>query len=489
MFSNKILKILLVFFVGATLVLITAITIIIARGGQITPQGLITNTGLIRIHVDPENLDFNVYLNEEKKQVIDKRVNNITEGEYTVKIEADRYSVWEKKILIRKDLVTEIYVKLYPKELALSQVTKSNVSQMTFTKDGEYVYYVIKHSEFGADNGIWRLPISQNTSFFSFTNPNPVKLADLTDELSEIVSDDAYVLDPSEDNTKLVISNYTKKINLLLNATGMNKTPYTNLNKILGFDPDKISWFDGAAHLIIQSASVLIDYNVAESTSSLLLYKPKSDIIYSNNHERIFAFDSDKGTLLTYQNKKLAPLDIKTMSIPTDIISLSVSDTNNNILYINSKSSGYMYVNLEKLFMRNIFDTAQGRAELLEMNNDGTSAIFSIGEKFVSFMAIENLGTNMIETKLVPFTQINLTKGRFNYTPQSTHIVYYDKVATAIKAVERDGSNAITLLTDKGITLGTNFNALGDYLYLGLSENSDSTIRQNIYKIKLVQSQ
>jgi hypothetical protein len=483
MATNKILKALLITFIIATLVLATVVTIIVATDGIVTSNGVVTTKGALRIQTDPDNIKYSIYVNEQKVEVVDKKVEHLDEGEYTIKIQADKYSDWEKKVVIRKNIVSDIFVKLYPKNLDLTQITKSNIDRYFFSSDSNYIYYVISNADFGSDKGIWRIPTQTSSGFFNLSNPNPIKLLNLENELSDIVKNANYEIVASNDNAKILLKDNTNNAVYLLSATELNKAPLTRIDKLLGYTPETIQWFNNSSNLLIANSNILYDYNIANNTSTLISYNPTNKIVFTSNNNNIFVYNSTTKLLYTYQNQKLDAVEIRNVALPNDISEIKLAPSNKNNLYFKSTTQGYYYLNLDKLYLKKIFDFAINDSALKAISSDGSAAIFSINKTDTyTFTAIENPALNQIETKLVKLDKYNLVDGYYKFTPQSTHIIFFDTKDSTIKVIERDGSNLNTLFKESGAQPSANFNAQGDFLYIAIKDNDSKT---NLYKVQL----
>jgi hypothetical protein len=488
MTTNKILKGLLVLFVIITVVLATIITILWARGDQFNNDGNLIKTGVLRIQTDPDNIQYFIYINEEKKDITDKRVNNLTAGDYTVRIQADGYTDWEKKVTIQTSIITDIFVKLYPKELALTQITKTNTSNIFFSSEGDYIYYVVDNSEFSTDTGIWRLPINPGNLFINLTGTNPIKIIDMQPEIASAVKSTQYSIIPSPDNSKILFIDRLAKSTYIINTNSSNKTPLTNLEKILEYIPDKISWYNNSSRLILTNKDLLIEYQIDNQISTVISYKPGSTPIYSNNNNLVVVFNPNTKLLQTYQNQHLIDLKLNKLVIPSDIEEITLPNSSSNIIYLKSASQGYYFLNTEKFFIKKIFDTNVS-SNLMLMNNYGNSIILKDANgKYYSFVEFDNPGLNMIETKLHELNDIGFEDGYYKYTPQSTHIVYFDKADQLIKVVEKEGTNKIILLKEKINKTNANFNGSGDSLYLIMNNDQNSPYKSSIYRVKLDQA-
>jgi hypothetical protein len=199
-------------------------------------------------------------------------------------------------------------------------------------------------------------------------------------------------------------------------------------------------------------------------------------------------FNPNTKVLQSYQNQHLVDINLNKLVIPKDIEDIIVSNSSNNIIYLKSTSQGYFFLNTEKYFIKKVFD-GNVNETLMQMNNYGNSIIIKdLNGKYYSFVEFDNPALNIIETKLYELTNIGFEDGYYKYTPQSTHIVYFDKADQLIKVVEKEGTNKVILLTEKINKTNANFNGSGDSLYLIMNNDQTSPYKSSIYRVKLNQA-
>ena len=124
-----------IYFFLASLVLFgaTFFAIIITQGGSVTDQGVSTNTGVLRLNVYPSNVDFQLYIDSDQVTNLVNKGANVEAGVHTIRIEADLFNSWEKRVNITKGIVTDVMARLYPIGLKMEQVTSTNISEMIFS--------------------------------------------------------------------------------------------------------------------------------------------------------------------------------------------------------------------------------------------------------------------------------------------------------------------------------------------------------------------
>lgn len=97
---------------------ITGLALAHSFGYRITEDGIVVRTGGLFIASSPA-LDTEIYVNNEriKKTSLISRstfLQSLTPGEYTIRVERERYHTWTKTIAVAPELVTEIHALLVP---------------------------------------------------------------------------------------------------------------------------------------------------------------------------------------------------------------------------------------------------------------------------------------------------------------------------------------------------------------------------------------
>jgi len=179
--KHKIKTSLYLFIASIFVFVATAIAIIISQGGSVTETGVQTNMGVLRINIYPENTNYSLYVDDVAVENIINKGVNLPSGIKDIRIESVGMNSWKKKVEIQEGIVKDIFVKLFPTELKLEQVTNTNVSKMVFSQNGDYLFYTVENNPILTENGIWRLQIENNNLFIFNTNQNLIKFAELND--------------------------------------------------------------------------------------------------------------------------------------------------------------------------------------------------------------------------------------------------------------------------------------------------------------------
>lgn len=462
---------------------IAAIAIIISRGGTLTDSGLVLESGVVRIQTDPADLIANFYLNDKEIKLQDKRINGLLAGEYTIRIEAEGYSSWEKTIKVDSGIVLDISAKLYPVELALSQLTNTNIDRAFFSESGEYVYYTVTNSQFGSDIGIWRMRLAQSQFIFSPNQNQPEKISNLTPELKDLFSAGSYELIPSPDNNRLMIKDDNNTIFVLSIASNPSVSP-TNLETTLGFPIDHAAWFNNSGSIVVRSGKLLVEYNLNNSITTLVTFANEDDLIYAANNFVVYVIRDN--AIWQYQNSVLTPLKLENIQLPEQIDSIYTPTNSRRFLALKS-GENYYYLDSEKSLLYKIDEPD---LEYYAFSQDGRALLFKNNDLLLAFSVREVIALNTIETKLIN-TELAIVKDKdiAKFVPQSSHFLHYkngdDHVITV---TEKDGSNQITLLNNSGIKNSDfGFDSTGNrFIVLLQDESADiENASSNLYTINL----
>lgn len=479
--------VLFVFLVFASIALIA---IIASRGGQITDGGILLDSGVVRIQTDPVDIKARFYIDNDEIIPSDERINGLLEGEYNLRIESDGYAIWQKDIIVRDGLVVDVYAKLYPSELALEQLTNTNIQRAFFSPNGEYVYYIVKDTQFGTDRGLWRMRLTSGQFIFNTGLGSPEKIANISPQIDQAISNNNYEITVSPDNNRLLFNDMQGQKVFVLDADGFNETPLLNLTLKLGFNPEFVSWFNGSGSLIIQQDGLVFEHSLSTDVNTIVRFSPNGDVIFAAGNTAVFFTDSQTGRLFVYKKQSSEPIKLASIEIPSPITELHSPINNEQYLLLRSED-GYYYLDTERSFLKLIANTAQ--MEFHEFSQDGRSVLFLDDGEIYAFNAKEIIATNTIETTFNN-TGLTLTGDAdvVGFVPQSSHIIHYaNGKKHTITVAERDGANHTVLLNDAGIKNSDfSFDSDGNNFVVLLKDetvkaNQSSSPRANLYSYDL----
>ncbi len=138
-----------------------AILLIYSQGKRIDGKGKISGSGILQIGTTPNNAK--IYINGKFKANSDTNIENLKKGTYTVKIEKDHYTTWEKIIEIKNGLITPLKITLFPSNPSLTAATFDGVFSPKLSNDNKKVVFGIQKAD---KAGLWILDLSDPQLFF-----------------------------------------------------------------------------------------------------------------------------------------------------------------------------------------------------------------------------------------------------------------------------------------------------------------------------------
>lgn len=131
-----------------------------ARGNwRLTKEGVVANTGLLNVNSFPTGAQ--VFINDRLITATDDTIY-IDPGEYLVKIVKEGYSVWQKNLLVQKELVTQTNASLFPAAPSLSPLTFTGVSNIHPSPDGQKILFYVNQASSSSNNGFYLLELTSN---------------------------------------------------------------------------------------------------------------------------------------------------------------------------------------------------------------------------------------------------------------------------------------------------------------------------------------
>lgn len=479
--GNKIITYLLIFLTIAFFSTLFVLAILIARGELLTTDGIV-ETGILKLEIEPKDVNALVYLDDELVKLSDKRINNLPAGKYNLRIEATDYSSWEKQIEVNNGIVKELYIRLFPATQQIVQVTDSDIDKIFFSTDGEYAYYVVKESEVTEDNGIWQLELAQNQIFFSKNDPK--RFAPLDDTISRFLASD-YIIQGSSDGSKLILANLETNERLILTTDEFSQKSTTQqVKELLGFEPQFITWLNDSTSLLVADHKALFEFDLQANRKNLIEYIQNDDVIFDAVSGIVYYLDNS-GALMSYNSGTIAPVQLESQTIPTTIMNIVTATQNPNILLLQTNDDTYIYLDLEHELLENIAITDP---KFVSISANGSTIIFESNNKYILFLADHVLAENKIETSIVDLDIKVDAITSIEFNALSTHIVMQDNLQNSIIMAERDGTNSFVLMEQVQANAEFGFDSKARVFYILLADEGESSSSQsisNLYKIEL----
>lgn len=139
--------------ISLTLVVtIAIITIFFARGYQIDfTKKTVSGTGILVATSDPDGAE--VLINGKLKTATNNTIN-LEPGKYTIRLEKDGFSAWEKSVDIKKEEVFKTNAFLFPKVPDLRPLAFTGALNPTISPDGTKIVYSVASAS-AEKNGVW----------------------------------------------------------------------------------------------------------------------------------------------------------------------------------------------------------------------------------------------------------------------------------------------------------------------------------------------
>lgn len=262
---------------------IGGILLFYSQGKRIDKNGFVSGRGILEVDTTPDNAK--IYLDGKFKTNSDRNIENLKPGKYTVKIEKDRFSRWEKIIEIKEGLITPLKVTLFPSNPSLTAITFEGIYSPKISYDNKRVVFGIQSS---TKAGLWVLDLSDPQIFF--------------DNRLKQVASDSNLIQFSKSNFFWTANN--KKILVEVQPIGSTQTDYYSLdpNK-LNENPENISSVG-----ISEKENITADIlkNNQEKLKKLgsdaeVLADKASKIVFSKDNFALLIFNNDSS--LVYDTK------------------------------------------------------------------------------------------------------------------------------------------------------------------------------------------
>ncbi len=475
--KNKILTFLAVLLVVTFFILGTIIAIIVTEGGKFTRDGIV-ETGSIRLQIQPSDRNVNIFINDKPVKLESSFINNVSPGEHTVRIESNQFHVWEKQVLVRPALVSNVEARLFPLEAKLNQITKTNIDHVFFSEDGSLAYYLVTDSDLEAsERGLWLLRLDDQEIFFR-RGFSPLKIASHTDRIFSLLNSEEVKVVPADDGSKLLIVSQKEEKFFVFDPQNSEAEKLTEITLQIGFKPDSAFWFNNNNSIILSNSEIVLEFNLVNGEKTLINYTPGNAPVYSTNGSTVIFYQPANGQLYSYQNKVIKDIELSGVIIPDNITVLRVT-TDAKSLLLTSSNVDHYFLDIELSKLRLVHKGSK----LIDFSSDGSSAIFSAEEKII---------TAIIE-KIVPEKElaikVNTTQIDPSYNPHfinnSNLIVFNIEAQSMLQVSENDGSNIVNIVENTSVINGYyTFQRSGSSVVVLITDSAEENVlNTNLFKL------
>ncbi len=218
-------------------------------------------TGLLVANSDPKGAT--VFINDRLVTATDDTLS-LAPDEYQVKIEKDGYLNWEKKLTIKKEVVTQANATLFKSTPDLSPLTNTGAINATASLDKTKIVYGVDEASREKTNGIWVLDLTTNVPL------NRANTRQLTEPIINIDWENSEFI-WSPDNKNILLIEYAPDSD---NLATDNFDDQTSINRSFLIDATKFTSSDQLTDVSFRLEIILEEWQ-QEKQSDLEIYLQK----------------------------------------------------------------------------------------------------------------------------------------------------------------------------------------------------------------------
>ncbi len=447
----------------------TIFILLYAQGKTFDTSTGFTETGIIRINSNPKDVD--VYINGEKRDMVESKVDNLKSGKVNVTLRKDGYYDWSKEVIVEAGILKDVFSQMIPTTIELTEVTNEEIIHFIPSNINDFIYYISQ------ENNITDLKkIKVRRDFLDFAQPTPTIVKTLSTTELELLTKSEIVL-VSPNNSLLVFSNNSNNLTGLVNLDNGEISYISDLPTKLN---SSLSWLSGSNSLLVTSAGNLTyEYNLNTKISTIVTFEPVGIYRSANfvilKNASVGVYENQRTTPLTTNAAINTVLNSSINIIPSQITNkifatqdvqkhISIYDLNRN-LTLKSKLTGDI-----------IYSSPDATHHIV--SNEGN--IFAIGFEY-------SIATS--EYKLIEGALLNSEVLKpedivsYEFYNNSKNILYSAK--TNIFTSDVDGGNFREISIPEGYNvLEANITSDNQFIYTILRDEATAAIE--IYKISIV---
>lgn len=160
--------------------LAAGIAILLAKGYTIsTDEKRIVGTGIINISSEPDAAS--VYIDGHLTTATNATISTLSPKTYSVKVVKEGFIPWEKQVVVKEGLVTEVKVTLFPSLPTIYPLTFTGVQRPILSPDGSKLAYIVPSTAASAKKaGVWVWTMSKNQPIAFARSSEPHQIASST---------------------------------------------------------------------------------------------------------------------------------------------------------------------------------------------------------------------------------------------------------------------------------------------------------------------
>lgn len=157
-----------------------AVAIFLAKGYTIsTTEKRIVGTGIITVSSEPDAAS--VFIDGHLTTATNATISSLPPKEYSVKIIKEGFIPWEKKVIVKEGVVTEVEVTLFPAIPTIYPLTFTGVKNPILSPDGSKLVYIVPKTSKKAGIWVWTLTRNQQIAFARSAEPHQIAESSLID--------------------------------------------------------------------------------------------------------------------------------------------------------------------------------------------------------------------------------------------------------------------------------------------------------------------
>ncbi len=448
----------------------TIFILLYAQGKTFDGSTGFTETGIVRINSNPKDVE--VYVNGEKRPMVESKIDNLKPGKVNFTLRKDGYYDWSKEILVEAGILKDLFAQMIPTTIELSEVTNDEITQILPSNLSDYIYYI------SLENGTSELKkIKIRRDFLDFAEPSAVRIKALSNIELEVLTM-SEILKVSPNNSLLLFSNNPRSLTGTINLDNGEITYITDLPTKVN---TTISWLNGSNSILVTSSGNLnYEYTLAPKVSTIIAFEPLA--IYESVN---FAIYKTAAGVSLYENQRTLPLTTST-SINGVLLASSNIIPNRTTTKIFAVQDAEKHITLFDLD-RNLTLKSNLTGDIIFSSSDAThfvvekdGGVFSIGFEYSIATSTYKLSEGvLLKDQAISSTDV-ITYEFYN---NNKNLLYTAK--SNIFTSDIDGGNFREISIPEGYSvLEASITADNQFIYTILKDNETQAIK--IYKISIV---
>ena len=315
------------------IVFLAGVAIFLAKGYTFSAkEKRIVGTGIITISSEPDAAS--VFLDGHLTTATNTTIASLPPKNFTIKVVKEGFIPWEKQILVKEGLVTEVKVTLFPAIPTIYPLSYNGVASPTLSPDGGKLAYIVplvteQNSSRNKKAGIWVWTQMRNQpiSFARSAEPHQIAQSTITDfskatlkwsadskQVLATVGTNNYLLEADRlnsdprDITPILSATlkgweediHSKEESRILEIKDMNLRQTASSSAVLKWSPDETKFMAGTKEtdLKIYNLEDKKEYTLPEARSHIWLPDSRHVILVSEGTISIVDFDGTNKAII-----------------------------------------------------------------------------------------------------------------------------------------------------------------------------------------------